>query len=506
MFVATNEEFEHAMTMYAEFGTVDAPTASMRMTDLVQTFDWAATPLGEREHWPQSLRTIVDMMLSAGHAMCLMWGPERTFLYNDRYAAILGRRHPHALGMPIRDVWPDVWADIEPLVARTFAGETMTFENTPLLMTRHGYDEETWWTFAYSPVRDETGAVAGLLNITTETTAQVVAERGRDEVIARLSEREQFMHSVLASSSDCIKVLDLDANLTFMSEGGQRVMEVSDFNDIAGCPWPDFWQGPGNLAAREAIAKAQAGCPAVFQGYAETMKGNRRYWDVQVSPIMGPDGRPERILSVSRDISALKASEEARAVLVHEMAHRMKNTLAMVQAVVTQTLRQATSMDAGRLAVSQRLTALGRAQDILTRTEFAEASVEDVVCAAIAPHRIADDRITWDGPRFGLTGQQALGLSLAIHELGTNAAKYGALSNESGRVTMSWKLADGAFDFCWIETGGPLVTPPDSRGFGSKLIERIVASYFDGEGHIDFDPAGIRFTLTGGADSVAHAS
>lgn len=340
-------------------------------------------------------------------------------------------------------------------------------------------------------------------------TALIETDRLRDErekALVVTAGREAFLSSVLSSSTDCIKVLDLGGKLTFMSEGGQKVMEVSDFNAIDGCPWPDFWQEAGHLAAKEAIAAARAGRPATFQGFADTMKGNRRYWDVRVSPIFGPDGHPERILSVSRDITALKASEEARVVLVHEMAHRMKNTLAMVQAVVTQTLRQTTSMDEGRQAVARRLTALGRAQDILTRSDFTEADIGDVVSAAIAPHRIAEERITWDGPRMGLTAQQALGLSLAIHELATNAAKYGSLSNESGRVAMSWGAADGAFRFEWIETGGPKVVAPESRGFGSKLIERIVGAYFDGEGRIEFDPAGIQFILTGAPEAASASS
>ncbi len=331
--------------------------------------------------------------------------------------------------------------------------------------------------------------------IDIEERRAVAAER--DQVTARLREREAFLSSVLASSSDCIKVLDLDANLVFMSEGGQKVMEVSDFNDIAGCPWPDFWQDEGNIAAKEAIASAQAGVPAGFQGYAETMKGRRRYWDVQVSPILGADGKPERILSVSRDITPLKASEEARAVLNQELSHRMKNLLSMVQAITAQTLRQARSMDEAQDAVFTRIAALARAQDILVRTSFEEADVGEIVEAAVTPHQTADHRIEASGPDLGLTAQQALGLSLAIHELATNAAKYGALSNETGRVAMRWDRVDGAFVFEWIETGGPSVSPPQRRGFGSKLIERIVASYFDGEGRLDFDPSGIRFTLTG---------
>lgn len=189
--------------------------------------------------------------------------------------------------------------------------------------------------------------------------------------------------------------------------------------------------------------------------------------------------------------------EDAQRVLTQEMAHRMKNTLAMVQAIATQTLRQARTMDDGREAISSRLAALARAQDILTQTSFSGAAAGDVVEAAIAPHRLPGERITAEGSRIDLTAQQALGLSLAIHELATNAAKYGALSNDRGRVAMSWETAEGAFRFRWIETGGPTVSPPEKRGFGSKLIERIVASYFDGEGCLEFDAAGVRFTLTG---------
>ena len=119
------------------------------------------------------------------------------------------------------------------------------------------------------------------------------------------------MRSVLASSSDCIKVLDLDANLIFMSEGCQRVMEVSDFNAIRGCPWPDFWKGQGNRDAKAAVAAAQAGGVGHFRGLADTMAGTARWWDVRVTPIFGADGQPEKLLSVSRDITAMHTAEAA---------------------------------------------------------------------------------------------------------------------------------------------------------------------------------------------------
>ena len=196
---------------------------------------------------------------------------------------------------------------------------------------------------------------------------------------------------------------------------------------------------------------------------------------------------------------ARQQAEDSQRVLTQEMAHRMKNSLAMVQAIATQTLRQSATMEEGRTAISQRLGALARAQDILTRTSFTDADVREVVEAAMAPHQTSDMRIASGGPSVRLTSQQALGLSLAIHELATNAAKYGALSTETGRVDLTWRVEEGAFVFEWIESGGPLVIAPDKRGFGSRLIERIVGSYFDGEGRISFDPSGIRFKLTGAA-------
>lgn len=125
-------------------------------------------------------------------------------------------------------------------------------------------------------------------------------------------ERQAFLSGVLASSTDCIKVLDLDGKLTFMSEGGQHVMEISDFNEVVGCPWPDFWQDAGNAEAKAAIEAARRGEARSFIGKADTYRGTPKWWHVAVSPIAGLDGRPNRILSVSRDITDLRASEEER--------------------------------------------------------------------------------------------------------------------------------------------------------------------------------------------------
>jgi len=161
-----------------------------------------------------------------------------------------------------------------------------------------------WASGELMPLRNAAGTIQGFIKVLRDRTEQhQAAERHRADT--------EFLRSVLASSGDCIKVLDLDARLSFMNEGGQRVMEVDDFNAIRGCPWPEFWQDQGNHDARAAVAAACAGRSGHFRGVAATMAGTPRWWDVQVTPIFGADDRPERLLVVSRDITAMHAAEVA---------------------------------------------------------------------------------------------------------------------------------------------------------------------------------------------------
>ncbi|HEY0419604.1 MAG TPA: PAS domain-containing protein, partial [Acetobacteraceae bacterium] len=158
-------------------------------------------------------------------------------------------------------------------------------------------DGTHFWAFGeLMPLRDEAGSVLGFVKILRDRTEQrLAAEAQRADA--------EFMRGVLASSGDCLKVLDLDAKLVFMSEGGQRIMEVSDFNAIQGCPWPEFWDGDGKADVMAAVAAAKSGGTGHFQGFARTMTGKPKWWDVQVTPILGADGRPEKLLAVSRDIT-----------------------------------------------------------------------------------------------------------------------------------------------------------------------------------------------------------
>ncbi len=160
---------------------------------LMRSLDWSSSPLGDPSTWPQPLGTIVGLMLNSKFPMFLAWGPRLGFLYNDAYMEILGDKHPASLGQPFDEVWHEVWPEIVPVVAEALDGRASYFENMPLVLNRKGYDEQTWFTFSYSPLHDAEGTIAGMYCACTETTGQVLAEQNR--VIENERLKSLFQHA-----------------------------------------------------------------------------------------------------------------------------------------------------------------------------------------------------------------------------------------------------------------------------------------------------------------------
>jgi len=159
--------------MSLEHAAGDAP-----MVELVRRTDWSATPLGPRDRWPQSLRTLVELCLASSFPTVIFWGPDRVQVYNDGYRVILGEKHPRALGQRAADCWAEIWDVIAPMMTRVFeTGEAVWIEATQFSVERSGYLEEAYFTFSYTPARDDTGAVGGIFETVAEVTSQVVAHR-----------------------------------------------------------------------------------------------------------------------------------------------------------------------------------------------------------------------------------------------------------------------------------------------------------------------------------------
>ncbi len=319
-----------------------------------------------------------------------------------------------------------------------------------------------------------------------------------EELNARLRASEAFTARLLAASRDSIQVLALDGTVQWLSECGRIAVDKADAA-VIGTPWAASWPEPGDrIAAETALAAARAGRTGRFRASSGD-PGDRRWSDVVVSAIHGPDGAPERLLAVARDVTEAYRAEEQQALLMQEMAHRVKNTLALVQAVAAQTLRSAPTLDAAMEAFNGRLMALSDAHDVLIRGAWAAADLAALVAGVMAPHLDAvAGRFTAAGPGVSLGPRSVLTLSLMLHELATNAAKYGALSSPAGRVAVTWDLTEPGgtvLRLRWQESGGPPVVPPTRGGFGSRLIERSLVHSFGSRVSLLFPPEGVVMEL-----------
>ena len=204
-----------------------------------------------------------------------------------------------------------------------------------------------------------------------------------------------------------------------------------------------------------------------------------------------------------RDITARRRAEDHRDLLVNELSHRVKNTLATVQAIAAQTLRNAGVEPAVQQALEARLITLSNVHNVLTDENWGSAALREVIAAALRPHSEPDrERFIVNGPALRVRPQSAVALSMALHELCTNAVKYGALSVETGHVEVEWQATGGRFRLRWRERGGPPVVRPSRKGFGSRLIGRGLAAELLGEARIEYEPAGVVCTVDAPLDAV----
>jgi two-component sensor histidine kinase/DNA-binding response OmpR family regulator len=217
---------------------------------------------------------------------------------------------------------------------------------------------------------------------------------------------------------------------------------------------------------------------------------------IQASPLRDTQGQIIGAVCAALDISERKRVEDHRLLLVNELNHRVKNTLATVQSIAAQSFRGPDKEASGRQLFESRLLALSRTHDVLTSESWEGANLDEIVIQAVAPYRgELTRRFDINGPSVRLTAKTALSISMALHELATNAAKYGALSNDKGRITIKWRTQRDSNDnhlvVEWQEADGPPVKPPQHKGFGSRLIERGLARELGGETIIEYRPTGV---------------
>ena len=216
------------------------------------------------------------------------------------------------------------------------------------------------------------------------------------------------------------------------------------------------------------------------------------------SSVLWDNGRFVHTRCFTTDITERKQAQARQDLLARELQHRTKNLFAVVQAIIARSFAGKRTLEEAATSVRERIHSLAQTHAILADKEWQGADLADVVRMEMGPYV---DRVTIEGPSLMLTAQAAQNFALALHELATNAAKYGALSNLTGHVHISWSLLKPNgyrhFVFRWQEQGGPRVTPPTGKGFGSAVLEQVMAEYFETPPQIEFAPDGVSYEVTG---------
>jgi two-component sensor histidine kinase len=516
----------------------------------IRGFDWAATRLGPPEGWPRTLRTCLSIMLASRQPMWIWWGPELINFYNDPYLSILGGKHPKALGQPARHVWAEIWDQIQGRVAAAMQGEASYSEAELLVMQRNRYPEETYYTFSFSPVPDDEGGIGGIVCANTDDTDRVVGAR-RLALLREIASRtwdadsvdEVYALSARALASDprdmpfaMIYGLDADGmHARLLGHSGIEPGHAAAPEAIVlecGAPWPisdvvrsgrrvvsrlgekfaGLPTGPWNDAAQDALilplsASADSAPRGVlilavnpyrcrgddsFENFAGLVTRQIAAAAVNIETHEAERERAKSADSLALEIEHRRRIERHQNLLLDELNHRVKNTLATVQAMATQTLKE---VDPGpRDTFLARLFALSGQHDLLTLDNWEGASFEGVVRRALRPWREAGRaRFMVEGPAVHLDPKRALALGMVFHELATNAAKHGALSNGAGRVNVRWTLeAEGKLlRLRWQEQDGPKVAQPQRQGFGLRLIRQGLEREISGAVRLDFHPQGL---------------
>ena len=322
----------------------------------------------------------------------------------------------------------------------------------------------------------------------SDDSARRIAEL---EAQNRELQRTQHLHRILLESivDYAVITLDTDLRVTSWNTGGQRLLGWAA-DEILGQPGELLFvpeDRTSNVPAMEARTAVSEGRATDERWHLR--KDGSRFWGAGLMMPLRDGDRLEGFVKIMRDHTERRRSEQERKLLVGELSHRMKNTLSLVQALAEPTLKHSPDLAMFARSYRERLSALARAHDLLANEVWEKASMADVVDSAMDAW-MSGGRVTAQGPEFWLHPQQAMTFSLALHELATNAGKYGALSTPDGRVAITWH-GEEEIVFDWIETGGPPVTPPSRGGFGSVILTQALRAAVRGDVQLDFRPGGV---------------
>ena len=290
-----------------------------------------------------------------------------------------------------------------------------------------------------------------------------------------------------------IFMLDTDGRIASWNLGAQRIKGYLE-GEVIGRHFSIFYP-PEDVARghpQRELEIAQAEGVYEEEGWRVRKDGTTFYAHVVITAVRDEEGRLRGYGKVTRDVTDRRYADERQKLLLNELNHRVKNTLAIVQSIARQTLGDAPE----RKTLEARLMALSRAHDMLTAKSWENGYLKTAVTAELEPFRRPDGpEIRVHGPELKLGVNATVAMAMAVHELAANASKYGALSQPGGRADLSWEVHDGMVTLDWRESGGPPVEAPARRGFGARMLERGLARQVNGRAELEFAPDGVHYRI-----------
>ncbi len=482
---------------------------------------------------------LTDLFEQAPGFMAVLSGREhRIELANPGCIRLVGGRD--VLGRTVAEALPDVAAQgyVAQLDQVFDSGEAFSAAGAlyGLQAEEGGPIIDRFLDFVFQPIRGDDGAVAGIFVQGTDVTDRVRVEQRRDALV-QLSDLFREAHSVADLSFAAGRVLGATLGVSRVGFGTiqpetdtlhvERDWTAEGVDTLEGAtPLREYGSFIESLKAGEFISigdvrqdeRTAAAAPALEGRHARSfvnvpvLERGRLVAVVYVNCARPRDWTPEELAFIrevadrtrtsverARSEASLRESAEHLKLMVLELNHRVKNNLSIVQSIIAQTLRADRDPGEARESLLQRIKALAVAHDVLTREQWEGLGIEGIAGDVLGALEGSGERIVMSGEDIRVTPKAGLALAMALHELGVNAVKYGALSTPEGQVTLTWaKAADGgAVTIRWIESGGPTVAPPSRRGFGTRLLQRGLAAELEGAIDLDYPASGVTCTITG---------
>lgn len=314
-----------------------------------------------------------------------------------------------------------------------------------------------------------------------------------------------LLREILDAQLETVCRFKSDGTILFVNRAYARTLEHEP-QDLTGRNLWDFVSGEDQEHVREMLRHLTPEQPELtIENRFEAANGTRWMLWRNHALEFDSEGAWSVAQSTGIDITERKQLEERLELLVGELNHRVKNTLMVVQAMAHQTFRSADAPDRKVSTFTNRLSALSGAHDALSRTNWAGACLSDIVRQGLLICGPDDLRVEITGPEVVMPASATVSLVMVLHELATNAMKYGALSGLAGRVSVRWSVrADGMIEIDWVESGGPVVTPPSRKGFGSRLLTEAVPRQLGGRVNLDYDARGLRCQIAVPQDRMAQ--